>query len=307
MIMGAAPNARTASGLPRVVPITSCPRWISMGISGRPMAPLAPAMKTRITALLPQTRTGMQRAAVFRRLLCVTTGSVLVRRDIWSLEQEQPWHPVTLAYALAIGEMKRRSSVDPADPTGWTYQTQVHGQRPPPGDVWRDQCQHSTWFFLPWHRMYLFWFEQTVRSIVQGLAPIDAATKETWALPYWNYTDPRPSTAPPPLLDTLPAAYRSRLLPSGETNQLFVAQRDPAVNADPSHASGRRPPRLPCHLGHPGDGRDPVLQPAAGRGAGRTFRRPAGSGCTIPSAGHPGRWRPHRTGPSTMPWADRAG
>ena len=166
---------------------------------------------------------------------------MLVRRDIWSLEQEQPWHPVTLAYALAIGEMKRRSSVDPADPTGWTYQTQVHGQRPPPGDVWRDQCQHSTWFFLPWHRMYLFWFEQTVRSIVQGLAPIDAATKETWALPYWNYTDPRPSTAPPPLLDTLPAAYRSRLLPSGETNQLFVAQRDPAVNADPiTHPVGGR-------------------------------------------------------------------
>jgi hypothetical protein len=39
-----------------------------------------------------------------------------VRQDIWTLEQQQPWHPVTIAYALAVREMRRR---DAEDPTSW--------------------------------------------------------------------------------------------------------------------------------------------------------------------------------------------
>ena len=27
---------------------------------------------------------------------------LFVRQDIWALEQEQPWHPITHAYALAV-------------------------------------------------------------------------------------------------------------------------------------------------------------------------------------------------------------
>jgi hypothetical protein len=30
-----------------------------------------------------------------------------VRQDISTLEQQQPWHPVTMAYALAVREMRR--------------------------------------------------------------------------------------------------------------------------------------------------------------------------------------------------------
>ena len=45
-----APAARTASALSseRVMPVTSWPAAISFGTSGRPIAPLAPAMKTLI-------------------------------------------------------------------------------------------------------------------------------------------------------------------------------------------------------------------------------------------------------------------
>jgi hypothetical protein len=41
-----------------------------------------------------------------------------VRQDIWTLEQQQAWHPVTMAYALAVREMRRRVA---EDPTSWAY------------------------------------------------------------------------------------------------------------------------------------------------------------------------------------------
>jgi hypothetical protein len=46
-----------------------------------------------------------------------------VRQDIWTLEQQQPWHPVTIAYGLAVREMRRR---DAEDPTSRAYQTAAH-------------------------------------------------------------------------------------------------------------------------------------------------------------------------------------
>jgi tyrosinase len=46
-----------------------------------------------------------------------------VRQDIWTLEQQQPRHPVTMVYGLAVREMRRR---DAEDPTSWAYQTAVH-------------------------------------------------------------------------------------------------------------------------------------------------------------------------------------
>ena len=47
---------------------------------------------------------------------------VFVRQDISTLEQQQPWHPVTMAYALAVREMRRRDAEDPASwPTPATH------------------------------------------------------------------------------------------------------------------------------------------------------------------------------------------
>lgn len=145
-----------------------------------------------------------------------------VRRDIWSLTEEDPWHPMILAYALAVREMQTRSD---DDPTGWSYQAAVHGVAPGvPSDQWRNQCQHNTWFFLPWHRMYLYWFERMVRATVQGLDQIPQETKTAWALPYWNYD--RGGTT-----STLPPAFREESLPDGSSNPLSLQQRDAALRA----------------------------------------------------------------------------
>jgi tyrosinase len=101
-----------------------------------------------------------------------------------------------------------------SDPASWGYQAQVHGTCDPRRDrfpsrdgvvaIW-DECAHEHWFFLPWHRAYLLEFESVVRQHIEALG----GPAETWALPYWEYTDhpgvARAAELPRPLSDaTLP-------------------------------------------------------------------------------------------------------
>jgi hypothetical protein len=140
---------------------------------------------------------------------------VPVRRDIWTLESQNPWEPVTLAYARAVGRMRQLPA---SDPRSWSYQAAMHGSYVTPAKPNWNQCQHATWFFLPWHRMYIYWLERIVRSIVvQQGGPAD------WALPYWNYSRGAPANA-------LPPAFRAARLPDGTANPLFTGQRRPAVD-----------------------------------------------------------------------------
>jgi Common central domain of tyrosinase/Polyphenol oxidase middle domain len=141
-----------------------------------------------------------------------------VRQDIRDLGTDaDPWDPIVLAYAEAVRTMQSRPL---EDPTGWEYQAAMHGRAgsPLPGALW-NECQHATWYFLPWHRMYLYHFEALVRRAVSANGGPD-----DWALPYWNYS-PDPDAA------RLPAAFRERTLPSGSANPLFVEQRNPRRNA----------------------------------------------------------------------------
>jgi tyrosinase len=47
-----------------------------------------------------------------------------------------------------------------------------------------NQCQHQGWYFVPWHRGYVFAFEAIIAKTIKDLGgPAD------WTLPYWNYLD----------------------------------------------------------------------------------------------------------------------
>lgn len=113
-----------------------------------------------------------------------------VRRDVWNLPAGDP----TLAwYADAVAAMQQR---DPTDPTSWAYQAAMHGTYSTPGLRLWNTCEHGTWYFVAWHRMYVYFFESIVRSVITSLGgPPD------WALPYWDYTPP---TGNP----TLPLPFR---------------------------------------------------------------------------------------------------
>jgi tyrosinase len=154
---------------------------------------------------------------------------VRTRRDAWKLDE---WDPTLLWYAKAVAEMQTRAL---NDPTSWRYQAAIHefvpGEDPneDPGDVFPtpaeqqrfwSQCQHQSWFFLPWHRMYLSFFEQIVAATVKQLGG-----PEDWALPYWNYSD-----ASNPNARKLPPAFIANTLPDGSPNALRVEARTAEAN-----------------------------------------------------------------------------
>jgi tyrosinase len=146
-----------------------------------------------------------------------------VRQDVWDLSDEDPWHPVLEWYARGVAELRARDGDDFSDPTCWRYLAAIHGAGSEPawpqGATW-NRCEHWNWFFLPWHRVYLHYFEKAVRGAVVQLGGPD-----DWALPYWNYSDPQK-----PGRRAIPPAFRARTLPSGEDNPLFTDERNTDMN-----------------------------------------------------------------------------
>lgn len=148
-----------------------------------------------------------------------------IRRNVWELGSE--WADPILWYARAVAAMKARPV---AEPTSWKFYAGMHGFYGPlwsalgylkpseklPGSrvmkrFWK-QCQHGSWYFLPWHRGYLLAFEANIRAAVKHLGgPAD------WALPYWNYFKTGQSR--------LPAEFRSADWPDPGVNPLYVRER----------------------------------------------------------------------------------
>jgi tyrosinase len=139
--------------------------------------------------------------------------TVFVRVDVWSLAEDAP---VITAYADAVAAMKAKPA---NDPTSWAYQAAIHGTyTDPPLPLW-NQCRHGSWYFVAWHRMYLYYFERIVRAqVIANGGPPD------WALPYWNYDGGGDH-------NTLPLAFRNPTLANGSPNPLYVADRNPGINA----------------------------------------------------------------------------
>jgi hypothetical protein len=136
------------------------------------------------------------------------------------------------------------------DPTGWTFQGAIHGAyaAPPPGAGW-NRCQHQGWFFLPWHRMYMYYLERIVRAAVKA-----AGGPADFALPYWNYSKPFPA-------NTLPIGFRTATLPDGG---------QPPVVGVPEASSGhheRRPAQRDGHQRLDRHGQDELHHARAGASA----------------------------------------
>lgn len=70
------------------------------------------------------------------------------------------------SYAKAVNAML---ALPPEDPRNWYRQAIVHTL----------DCPHGNWWFLPWHRGYLGWFEQICREL---------SGDPQFALPYWDWT-----------------------------------------------------------------------------------------------------------------------
>jgi tyrosinase len=156
-------------------------------------------------------------------------GPSFVRRNVWTLPSGDR---TVEEYAKAVAIMQSRPA---SDPTSWIYQAAMHGSHDAhPRALWNG-CQHGTWFFLPWHRMFLYYFERIVRAAV-----VQAGGSAQWALPYWDYGAGGRQA-------TLPVPFRSATA-GGGPNPLHVSQRATGINTglalppavtSPAHALGR--------------------------------------------------------------------
>ncbi len=93
-----------------------------------------------------------------------------------------------------------------SDPTSWDFQVNIHATRDLSNPAVWNQCQHGNYFFLPWHRMYIYWFERILRD-ASGDPDLGAALLEL-------HQPRRPA---------LPEVYR---FPADASNPLFVAERN---------------------------------------------------------------------------------
>jgi tyrosinase len=150
----------------------------------------------------------------------------LVRQNVWELGGA--WADPILWYARGVAAMQKRAI---NQQTSWRFFAAIHGiapaiwqgfgylrpNEPMPTqglkDTYWDQCQHGSWYFLPWHRGYLFAIEKILREEVVRLnGPAD------WTLPYWNYFKAGQNELPP--------AFSSPDWPDGTgDNPLFIPQR----------------------------------------------------------------------------------
>ena len=140
------------------------------------------------------------------------------------------WNDAILWYAKGVREVSARPVTQK---TSWRYLAAMHdfhrgwweqlgylqpGEVLPPSTEQRifwKQCQHGSWYFLPWHRAYLLSFEAIVRDAIASLG----GPADTWALPYWNYNGPAADAM------ELPPAFAELNLPDGSPNPLHVTAR----------------------------------------------------------------------------------
>ncbi len=150
----------------------------------------------------------------------------LVRRNVFELGDD--WADPILWYARAVGQLRKQPL---AASKSWRFYAAIHGfnrdlwelvgyyssgdKMPSKSDIdtYWNQCQHGSWYFLPWHRGYLMAFEALIRDEVVNLNG-----PHNWTLPYWNYFKPGQAK--------MPKAFGSPDWPDGRgNNPLYEVHR----------------------------------------------------------------------------------
>lgn len=154
-------------------------------------------------------------------------GQTLSRRLDWDTFKTTPQYA---SFVTAIGRM--RSNTNASDPRSWTYWINAH----------LNYCPHGIPYFLVWHRGYLYYFEQYLRT-VSGDA--------TLTLPYWDYyksaTIPAEftsSTSSPLYVPRLNTNVSQALTSAPFSNTILNFQRGTINSFEPSV---ERKPHDPVH------------------------------------------------------------
>ena len=98
----------------------------------------------------------------------------------------------------AYAALRALSQSDPGDPRGWLQQAHVHCWYCGGGSDGNEGTEiHNGWWFLPWHRCYLYFHERILGSLIGD---------PTFRLSFWDWStqaaSPSHQTMPPPYTDT---------------------------------------------------------------------------------------------------------
>lgn len=178
------------------------PGWINIhprSVTLPPMPAAPPKRPLPPVISFPAPKPAKAAAAVPKKL----PGPTGVRRNLSTLDDNSQ---TVQSFRRAIDAMRRLPA---DDPHSLAFQSNIHGFDPVdnPHALW-GQCQHGNWWFFPWHRAYLHYLERIMRRY---------ADDPTFALPYWDYSDPQART--------LPAIFRDPASP------LYDSTRRPEVNS----------------------------------------------------------------------------
>ncbi len=141
--------------------------------------------------------------------------TILIRKNIMSLNPTE-----TINFSNAINLM--RNTVQPLPNTNtnmkvWRFQAAMHGGNPNTNPNF-GSCVHGTFFFLAWHRMYIYFFERIINKYMPAGI--------TMGLPYWNYqtyTKIPPMFRNPIVANPLYNNTRNSTVASGGSLPLYTA------------------------------------------------------------------------------------
>ncbi|XP_011082857.1 polyphenol oxidase I, chloroplastic-like [Sesamum indicum] len=110
-------------------------------------------------------------------------------------------------YNMAIDRMKR---LPQDDPRNFLQQANIHcaycnGAYDQPGQGTLDLQVHESWLFFPFHRWYLYFYERILGKLIGD---------PTFALPFWNWDNPKGMTMPPMFVDPRSALYDEKRDPA---------------------------------------------------------------------------------------------
>ncbi|GFP78719.1 polyphenol oxidase i chloroplastic [Phtheirospermum japonicum] len=126
---------------------------------------------------------------------------------VFQMKQRPSAHRVSpeyiFKYNTAIDRMKRLPA---DDPRSFMQQAMIHcaycnGAYDQPGQGSLDLQVHNSWLFFPFHRWYLYFYERILGKLIGD---------PTFALPFWNWDNPKGMTIPPMFLDPKSALYDSK-------------------------------------------------------------------------------------------------
>ncbi|GBG76075.1 hypothetical protein CBR_g21315 [Chara braunii] len=99
----------------------------------------------------------------------------------------------------AYAELRRLERDAPNDPRGLGHQRRLHCAFCSNPSLYGNKYKvHGSWFFLPWHRMLLYYHERILASVINDTS---------FALPFWNWDNDTHKAFPAPYANTNSALY----------------------------------------------------------------------------------------------------